>query len=418
MKIGMDVDDVVAELLPAWLERFNKEHGTGWTTDDLTQWKIEDDLQCTREALWKHLTPDIYEEVKPVPGALAVINALKARGHEVIYISSCHDMPTWLAKSAWLVKHGFLMSRDQAFPVGAAFEYVDKASVGRMHQIQILVDDNVTTCNEWGGVALVMNRPHNMRSLTPCKRLKKFDDLLAEVKYLAQSLAPKVTVPESPVPGEKWHGQIGSVIEIPGANFVQVVPGTFVPYENDLQSCLRTMEIRPKGLWPVFDEASKPKPEPEFDDPALWIQKEDSKPTNPKDALGVMKVPLHFVSGIVKAYASIAHYLGNVKYGAWNYRNGGARASVYLSALQRHIDRWVEGQEYDSVDGTPHLANALACINILIESKANGNLIDDRPPSRINELEACYSEVERIMKTIVARYPDRKPKHFTIEDTI
>ena len=139
------------------------------------------------------------------------------------------------------------------------------------------------------------------------------------------------------------------------------------------------------------------------------------QPTNPKDAIALLKVPLHLVSGIVKAYQAVAHYLGVVKYGAWNWRAGGARASVYVSALYRHMDRWFEGEEYDPVDGTPHLANALACINILIETKYRGKLIDDRPPS--TDLAPIYAEVESIMATIREKYRDREPRHYTIDDT-
>lgn len=141
----------------------------------------------------------------------------------------------------------------------------------------------------------------------------------------------------------------------------------------------------------------------------------DLKPTNPKDAIGIAKVPLHLVSGVVKAYQAVAHYLGNVKYGAWNYRAGGARASVYVSALMRHVDKWWEGEEYDQADGTPHLANALACINILIETKYGGNLVDDRPPSR--DLNPLYKEMEAIMERIKRQYPDHNPRHYTIEET-
>jgi hypothetical protein len=141
----------------------------------------------------------------------------------------------------------------------------------------------------------------------------------------------------------------------------------------------------------------------------------NSKPTNPKDSIGVLKVPLHLVSGVVKAYQALAHFLGNVKYGAWNYRAGGARASVYVSALHRHIDRWWEGEEFDQADGTPHLANALACINILIECKHGGNLIDDRPPSR--DLNPVYAEMEAIMAKIKDKYKDRDPRHYTIADS-
>lgn len=143
----------------------------------------------------------------------------------------------------------------------------------------------------------------------------------------------------------------------------------------------------------------------------------DTKATNPKDAIGVLKVPLHLVSPIVKAYQSLAHYLGNVKYGAWNFRTCGARASVYKAALDRHIDKWWEGEEFDPADNTPHLANAQACLNILIECSLGGNLVDDRPPSRAKELNEVYAMVERTMGEIRDRYKDRAPRHYTIADS-
>lgn len=138
----------------------------------------------------------------------------------------------------------------------------------------------------------------------------------------------------------------------------------------------------------------------------------DSKPTNPKDAIGIAKLPLHLVSPIVKAYAAIAHFLGNVKYGAWNWRAGGARVSVYISALHRHIDKYWEGEWYDKADGTPHLANALACINILIETHHRKNIVDDRP-AQSTDLDPLYTELEAIMVKIRARYADKNPHHHT-----
>lgn len=141
----------------------------------------------------------------------------------------------------------------------------------------------------------------------------------------------------------------------------------------------------------------------------------EQKPTNPKDAIATMKLPLHLVSPVVKAYQAVAHFLGNVKYGAWNYRAGGARASVYKAALERHMDRWWEGEELDPVDGTPHLANAQACINILIDARAMGKLVDDRPPSA--PIAKVYAELEPMVGRILEMYGERQPRHFTIADT-
>lgn len=142
-----------------------------------------------------------------------------------------------------------------------------------------------------------------------------------------------------------------------------------------------------------------------------------SKPTNPKDALAVDRLPLHLVSPIVKAYQAIAHFLGNVKYGAWNWRGAGARSSVYVAALYRHVDAWVEGEEYDPIDGTPHLANAMCCLNIIVDAKHCGKLIDDRPPSAGAELARIRAEFEALMPKIRERYADKSPHHYTIADT-
>lgn len=140
------------------------------------------------------------------------------------------------------------------------------------------------------------------------------------------------------------------------------------------------------------------------------------KDSNPKDAIADSKLPLHLISPIVACYQAIAHWLGNIKYGAWNFRAAGARASVYYAATRRHLDAWWEGQENDPTDGTPHLANALACIDIIIDAKHSGKLTDDRPPSRADELVKVRAEFEALMPKLREQYADRNPKHYTIND--
>ena len=141
------------------------------------------------------------------------------------------------------------------------------------------------------------------------------------------------------------------------------------------------------------------------------------KDTNPKDAIAIDKLPMHLVSPIIKAYQAIAHYLGNVKYGAWNYRVAGVRNSIYKSALERHVDAWWEGEDYDPTDGTPHLANAQACLNILIEGRYTPGTVDDRPPSRRKELAAVRAEFEALMPKLREKYADKSPRHYTIADS-
>lgn len=135
------------------------------------------------------------------------------------------------------------------------------------------------------------------------------------------------------------------------------------------------------------------------------------KPSNPKDAVGDTKVPLALCSPIAKAHWALAQHCGRVKYGAWNWREAGARISVYLSAIQRHADGYLSGERLDPADGTHHLGNIMACCAILLEAEAAGKLTDDRPPEV--GMRCAYTEVEQQQANLTKKYADRNPKHWT-----
>lgn len=136
---------------------------------------------------------------------------------------------------------------------------------------------------------------------------------------------------------------------------------------------------------------------------------------NPKDIVGDTKVPLWLCSPIAKAKWAWAQFSGYIKYGAWNWRAAGIRSSIYLSAMQRHMDAYMSGEEKDPVDGTDHLGNIMACAAIIIDAREAGKLTDDRPP-RVS-LRQAYAEVEEGMKKLRAAYPDKNPRHYTIADS-
>lgn len=140
-----------------------------------------------------------------------------------------------------------------------------------------------------------------------------------------------------------------------------------------------------------------------------------TKDGNPKDGLGDKKVPLWLCSPIAKAAWSVAQFVGMTKYGAWNWRVTGVRASVYLSAMQRHMDRYMSGEEIDPVDKTPHLGHIMACCAIILDAKAAGKLTDDRPP--VVGIQNAYADVEEQMRIALENYGHMKPKHMTVNDT-
>lgn len=142
----------------------------------------------------------------------------------------------------------------------------------------------------------------------------------------------------------------------------------------------------------------------------------DGKATNPKDAAAFDKAPLHLVPASFKAYTALALAEGAMKYGSWNWRAAGVRASVYVSALQRHIDKWFNGEEFDPETGVPHLANAAACLAVLIDSKAQMNMTDDRPPRQYGLPDLVNKDLPHAIAGLREKFADKNPKHWTIND--
>lgn len=113
---------------------------------------------------------------------------------------------------------------------------------------------------------------------------------------------------------------------------------------------------------------------------------------NPKDAIGDTKAALHLVPAALSIYASQAMSLGAAKYGPYNWRENKVQAHVYYAAALRHLAAWFDGEDADPESHALHLAHAAACLAILLDALATGNLIDDRPtPGATAELLAAVA---------------------------
>jgi hypothetical protein len=102
---------------------------------------------------------------------------------------------------------------------------------------------------------------------------------------------------------------------------------------------------------------------------------------NPKQDVGAKKAPLELVPPVLMIAASAALANGAEKYGAYNYREAGVKASIYYAAALRHLSAWWDGEEIAEDSGVDHLAHVAACIAILLDTKSIGRMVDDRPPA-------------------------------------
>lgn len=138
----------------------------------------------------------------------------------------------------------------------------------------------------------------------------------------------------------------------------------------------------------------------------------DTKDTNPKDGIGATKLPLSLVPPVAMAHAALAHLDGACKYGKWNWRIAGVRASIYIDAALRHITAYNEGEEVAADSKVHHLGHAIACLNILLDAASVGKLIDDRPPSGY-----IPPTMATLVEQIKKNHADKSPRHYSIENT-
>jgi len=132
----------------------------------------------------------------------------------------------------------------------------------------------------------------------------------------------------------------------------------------------------------------------------------NSKDTNPKDAVGTKKVPISVVPLPVIGEVGCAMLEGARKYGRHNYREAGVRASVYIDAvIMRHLAPFWEGEDIDPDSGIHHIVKAIAGLMVLRDSMIQGNWVDDRPPK---SPDGWKDELNKKAAAIIEKYPNAK----------
>jgi hypothetical protein len=101
--------------------------------------------------------------------------------------------------------------------------------------------------------------------------------------------------------------------------------------------------------------------------------------SNPKTIHGMSKPGIANVPPIGVLEVGRVMEVGAQKYGPSNWRHDEVSYSTYYNAAMRHLFEAWDGNDLDFETGCPHLAHAAACLMILLDAKAVGKLIDDRP---------------------------------------
>lgn len=142
----------------------------------------------------------------------------------------------------------------------------------------------------------------------------------------------------------------------------------------------------------------------------------DKKLTNPKDSIGEKKLPLHLVPDTLSIMACPSFLEGALKYGQFNWRIYGVKLSIYISALERHLKKFKNGEDRDPRTLVHHLSSVIACAAIILDAEACKMLTDDRPPHHPTaELIDGMMEHIAFLKEL---YADQHPHQNTHEDSL
>src|SRR5690606_11848371 len=110
----VDVDDVCADLISEWVRRYNEAWGDNLTPANIIYWNLANCVkpECGQQVYDILRQPDLYDNVRPIPGAKWGVEQLRRIGR-VVFVTAV--VPGTLdAKLEWLYRNGFI-TRDSDF---------------------------------------------------------------------------------------------------------------------------------------------------------------------------------------------------------------------------------------------------------------------------------------------------------------
>ena len=133
---------------------------------------------------------------------------------------------------------------------------------------------------------------------------------------------------------------------------------------------------------------------------------EHLKDTNPKDAIGSTKPPIANVPLSVISEVGMALAEGQYKYGGYNWRVIGVRASVYWDATFRHLKAWWEGEDTDPDSQLSHVTKAISALTVLRDAMIQDNWTDDRPPRSKQTPTQVSDQYKQMLERLKSLQPD------------
>ncbi len=108
MRLGIDLDGVVADFNTGWIDRYNEQFGSGVSLDQVDRWDVIPSLTHFRHMgeFW-HWAADLdgaslFRHLEPYPEAIPALQRL-SRDHQIVIVTTkprfaTHDTFAWIAE--------------------------------------------------------------------------------------------------------------------------------------------------------------------------------------------------------------------------------------------------------------------------------------------------------------------------------
>jgi len=167
-RIAIDMDEVMADTMAHYLERYNADFGRNLTVKDLHgRYVLEvidaDHRERAREYFEQE---DFFANIPVMPGSQDVVRDLTKR-YEVFITTAAMDVPcSFSAKYFWLQQHFPFISPSNIVFCG------DKSIIAA----DFLIDDNIRHLRNFRGEGIIYTAPHNVYE-TAWRRVNNWEDV-------------------------------------------------------------------------------------------------------------------------------------------------------------------------------------------------------------------------------------------------
>ncbi len=138
MRILVDMDSILVNLMDKWLTAHNEAQGDDLTVDKIKTWDTHLYAKGGK-AVYKVLErPGVFRSCLPLDGGVEAVQILQERGHEVFVVTAAMFPSNFSEKVEWCHEH---------------LPFLDKRHLGFLHEKHLLSGD-----------ALIDDGPHNARA--------------------------------------------------------------------------------------------------------------------------------------------------------------------------------------------------------------------------------------------------------------